>query len=226
MAIPEGGGLAAAAFMHHRVDMLTVEFNDGRGGKHGAVFFLPANEADRALQSFIQTPVAPRKIVETSCQNAPINANSVLVSSPDWDQAEVPAAYKTLVYEHVIDRLRRTKKVGHVYRDGQEHGQAGCPQYTLHISITAFKQGSQVKRAFMGPAGMFAGATQMVFDMTLNDTAGKVNHREQIKAAIRGESESTNVADKVAKAVAKRYSSALNEAGKSGAGKTEDTRTP
>jgi hypothetical protein len=57
MAIPNGGGLAAAAFMHHRVDMLTVEFNDSTGAYHGAVFFLPAKEADDALRSFANMPM-------------------------------------------------------------------------------------------------------------------------------------------------------------------------
>jgi len=55
MAIPDGGGVAAAAVMHHRVDMLTVEFNDSSSGYHAAVFFLPAKEADRALQNFVLT---------------------------------------------------------------------------------------------------------------------------------------------------------------------------
>ena len=101
MTIPDGGGLAAAAVMHHRVDMLTVEFNDDRGANHAAVFFLPANEADRALQNFALIPVAPRKVSETVCQNASVEPKSVLVSAPNWDQAEVPAAYRALVYEHV-----------------------------------------------------------------------------------------------------------------------------
>jgi hypothetical protein len=41
MAIPNGGGLAAAAVMHHKVNELTVEFHDARGAYHGTVFFLP-----------------------------------------------------------------------------------------------------------------------------------------------------------------------------------------
>src|SRR6266704_1993213 len=49
MAIPDGGGLAAAGVMQHRVDTLTVEFSDSKGGYHGAVFLLPANEAERAV---------------------------------------------------------------------------------------------------------------------------------------------------------------------------------
>src|ERR1700676_4422506 len=42
MAIPNGGGLAAAGVMHHKVNMLSVEFKDPRDGYHAAVFYLPA----------------------------------------------------------------------------------------------------------------------------------------------------------------------------------------
>ena len=214
--IPEGGGLVAATFMHHRVDLLTVEFSDVRGGSHGAVFLLPANEAALALQSFVQTPISPRKPSEASCRNAPIEPKSVLVSAPDWDQAAVPAAYRALVYEHVIDRLQHAKDAGHVYRDGEGNGHAACPQYIVHISIAAFKQGSQVQRAFLGPAGMFVGTTQMTFETTLTDASGKLNLQEQVKATMRGESESTDVTDKVAKTLAKHYAAAV-KSNKSGA---------
>ena len=220
MTIPDGGGLAAATVMHHRVDMLTVEFNDGRGGSHSAVFFLPANEAERALQSFALTPAPPRKVSVAFCQNAPIEPRSVLVAAPSWDQAEVPAAYRALVYEHVIDRLRGTKDVGHVYRSGEGDGHGVCPQFTIHISIAAFKEGSSVQRAYLGPVGMFVGVTQMTFNVTFTDTSGKVNVSEQIKATMRGESESTNVADHVARSLAKHYAAVLKNADKSSAVKS------
>ena len=215
MTIPDGGGLAAAAVMHHRVDMLTVEFTDPKGGDHGAVFFLPANEAERALQSFALTPVPARRSSETPCQNPQVEAGSVLVSAPNWDHAEVPAAYRALVYEHVIDRLRHTKNVGHIYRDGEVDGHDGCPQHTIRISIAKFKEGSSVKRAFLGPAGMFVGTTQMKFDVTFTDNSEKLESSEQITATMRGESESTNVADQIAKHLAKHYATALRNSGKS-----------
>jgi len=222
MTIPDGGGVAAAAVMHHRVDMLTVEFKDSRSGYHAAVFFLPANEADRALQSFALTPGPPREVSGAVCQNAPIEPKSVLVPAPNWDQADVPAAYRALVYEHLIDRIQGTKEVAHVYRDGEGDGHGACPQYIVHISIAAFKEGSSVKRAFLGPAGMFVGTTQMKFDVAFSDASGKLNTTEQITATIRGESESTSVADHVAKDVARRYAKALHNADKSNAAKTSN----
>ena len=220
MTIPDGGGLAAAAVMHHRVDMLTVEFSDPQGGDHGAVFYLPANEAERAMQSFALAPSPTRRASDAACQNPRVEPRSVLVSTPNWDHAEVPAAYRALVYEHVIDRLRHTKDIGHVYRDGEESSHDGCPQHTIRISIATFKEGSSVKRAFLGPAGMFVGTTQMKFDVTFTDASAKQESNEQIKATIRGESESTNVADHLAKNLAKHYSTTLKNAVKSNSAKT------
>ena len=67
---------------------------------------------------------------------------------------------------------------------------------------------------------MFVGTTQMKFDVAFSDASGKLNTTEQITATIRGESESTGVADHVAKDVARRYAKALQNAAKSNAVKT------
>ncbi len=213
--IPNGGGVAAAMVMHHRVDMLTVEFTDGRGGYHGAVFFLPANEATRALESFSKTPIVPREPQGNGCQDGFVRPHSLLLSAPIWDQAEVPAAYRALVYERLLDRLRQVKGIDHVYRDGENNARQGCPEYTMQLSISGFKEGNQVKRAILGPAGFFVSTTQMTFDATVTDASGKVNMREQIKATVRGETESTNVATDVAKKLAKQYSAVLRSSGES-----------
>jgi hypothetical protein len=222
MAIPNGGGLAAAGVMHHKVNELTVEFHDPRDAYHAAVFYVPGNDAARVLETYTQISVKhadtggplPPALAETpavTCQNSPGIPRSVLVAAPDWNQAEVPAAYRAFVYEHIVDRLQRTDKVGHVYRAGELDNQHACPQYTVRISIMSFKPGNQVERATMGPIGFFAGTTQMAFNVTITDASGKLDVAEQVKATVRGESESKNVADGVAKNLAKRYAAALKQ---------------
>jgi hypothetical protein len=62
---------------------------------------------------------------------------------------------------------------------------------------------------------MFVGTTQMKFDVTFTDASGKLNSSEQITATMRGESESTDVADRVAKSLAKHYAAVLKNADKS-----------
>jgi hypothetical protein len=53
-AIPDGGGLVAATFMHHKVGMLTVEFSDVHGAYHCAVFFLPAKRQAACCKPFVR----------------------------------------------------------------------------------------------------------------------------------------------------------------------------
>jgi len=213
MAIPEGGGLVAATFLHHRVDMLTVEFSDSKGAYRSAVFILPASDADGAVQAFSKMPMIPRAVESSVCQSGEVKPRTVLVSAPNWDQAKVPVAYRSLVYEHLINRLQHAKGVDQVYRDGEAAPQQGCPQYTIQLTITGFKTGSQVQRAWSGPAGMFLGTTQMVFDATITDATGKLNVHEQTKATVRGESESINVVDAVAKKLTKQFSAAQKKLG-------------
>jgi len=99
-----------------------------------------------------------------------------------------------------------------------------CPRYTVHLSITGFKEGSSVKRAMLGPVGMFVGTTQMVFDADLVDRTGLVNVQEAVKTTIRGESESTNVADHVAKSLVKKYETSVQKAEKNARKAAEQPR--
>src|SRR5579871_6062952 len=146
MAIPDNGGLAVAAVAHHRIDMLTVDFTDSLGGSHSAVFFLGANKAAQALQSFALAPKAHQAIVGSDCGISETEAGSMLIVEPDWNGAQVPAAYQGLVYEHLTDRFRKAKNVTKVYREGESISEGVCPQYAVHLSITGFKEGSSVKR--------------------------------------------------------------------------------
>jgi hypothetical protein len=204
MAVPYGGGAAFATFMHHRRDMLTVEFVDRRGGYHGTVFFLPGDEAEQALHSIAWSPATHdeerQEQQQTRCPIADVKPDSILVAKPVSDKTDFPAAYRVLLYEHIIDRLSKDSDV-EVYRDGRE----SCSHYTMHMSITAFKPGSQVERAFMGPMGFFVGVTQIALDLEVRDAKGAVVIREQIKTTQRGESESMNVIKKLAHQVVKKW---------------------
>ena len=217
MMIPNGGGLAAAGVMHHKVNELTIEFRDSRGSYHGAVFLLPGRDATHILESYTQAASPAKDDLSKglpepdglACNGNVNAARSVIVAAPTWSRADVPAAYRALVYEHIVDRMQRVAGVGHVYRAGEGASQATCACYKVTISVVSFRPGSQVERATMGPIGFFAGTTQMAFSANIVDASGKLNVTNQIKATIRGEAESKNVADGVAKKLAKYYASSI-----------------
>jgi len=204
MAVPYGGGAAFATFMHHQRDTLTVEFVDNTGSYHGAVFYLPGNEAEQALRSITPSPIARHDVSSAPCSIARVDPNSILVKQPTSGQIDFPVAYRVLVYEHILERLHQVPGTA-VHRDGVTDGRENCSQYTMRLSTTAFKPGSQVKRASMGPVGFFVGVTQITLNLEITDEKGTMVVRDQIKATQRGESESMNVIDKIAQQVVKKW---------------------
>lgn len=205
LAMQNGTGQLAALFLHHRVDMLTVEFRDARGGFHAAVFYLPAKEAAPALAAFSQQPFTALADAKNVCPGNPVEPRSVLVEAPNWDLTQVPAAYRALVYEHLIHRLDNAKNMGRVYRDGDMGLASTCPQYTIKMAVETFKQGNQVARATLGPAGMLTSPTQLKLAVHFIDASAYSDTQEQIKAAVRTDSESSSVADAAAKNLTKHF---------------------
>lgn len=213
MAMPDGAGLLAATMTHHRVGMMTIEFVDNRGGMHSAVFYLPPAEADAALGVFGKGTFASRRPTEPTCGSNSVDPKSVLVKLPDMRKAEVPDAYQALLYEHAIDRLQKVVGVNKVYRYGEIRPGSPCPQYTIKLAMEAFRRGNQVVRASTGPIGMLAGATQMTVSVSYLSSTGVPVKTEQLKASVRTESESANVADATARKLAKQFASLIKANG-------------
>ena len=183
MLIPFSGGLAVAAVTHHRVDELTVEFRDSRGGYHGAVFLLPLGEAQRALEHSGQFADFHHESPGLGCDGRVVQPGSVLVlaSSPATD---VPAAYRALVYEHLIDRLRDLHGVRVVYREGQAIDHENCSQFKVQVVIAGFQLGSQVLRASR-PTWNVPCSTELKMDVTFTDTFTGQCTEEHFKSTVR-----------------------------------------
>jgi len=208
MAIPNGGGILLATVLHHRVDMLTVEFVDEHSGYHAAVFSLDSDSAQRALGVLSASPAAPRERPANACAETRVQPGSVRILRPEWKDVEAPAAYRALIYENLVQRIGKVKGIDHVYRDGESAPAGACAAYTVALDATAFREGSQVQRASTGPIGMFLGTTQLKFDLRISP-AGGPEHVEEARATVRGETESLKVSDSVAKKAAKALERSL-----------------
>lgn len=220
MAMPNGAGLLAATMMHHRVGMMTIEFMDHRGGMHSAVFYLSPAEAELGLGVFGKGAFAPRPPAESACDLDSVEPGSVLVEQPDMKKAEVPDAYQALLYEHVIARLQKVVGVSRVYRYGEIRAGCPCAQTRIKLVIDAYRKGNQVIRASTGPIGMLAGATEMMFSVSYLGSSGALVKTERLKATVRTESESANVADAIARKLAKRYAALMKAIGNPAAPKS------
>lgn len=203
--IPNGGGILLAAFTHHRIGMLAIEYRTEDGSHHAGVFLLQEEEAHKALASLPQHATPAQTTVAESCEAGAMDSQAVLVFEPDWNTSVIPMPYRALFYENLIDRLEKQKNLHHVYRYGQHVSQEGCPRYSIRLAASNFHAGNQVQRVVMGPAGMFVGATKISMNATVRDEVTHQEINEPIKTAIRGQSECYGVAAQEAKKIAGKF---------------------
>ncbi len=204
-ALPFGGGAILATVTQAQVDLLTVEFRDEHGSYHGAVFILPQTEAVHFQEKY--GSLAPEKRVErpkSPCVWDRERPSSIKVATIDSTELPVPEEYKVLVYEQLIRRLQEKSGYETIYREGDTSAAAACPERVIQVKLTAFNKGNAVLRASTGPVGVFVGVTSLqVAHLELSDPMGKKLTDEDLKASERGDSDSLDVADEIAKSVAR-----------------------
>jgi hypothetical protein len=203
MALPFGGGAALAAVTQAQVDLLTIKFRDDHDAYHGAVFILPRGEAVRFQQMFgpvtshtskaYQPPACAPNKSSSSLQVAPI----VVAGVP------VPEEYQVLLYEQLVRRLKESSSDAAILRDGDRSPAAECPNLVVRLKLQTFKKGDAVLRATTGPIGTFVGVTSLGVHLELQDSAGRKLVDKELKASERGDSDSLDIADVIAKSVTK-----------------------
>ncbi|WP_158790312.1 hypothetical protein [Granulicella sp. L60] len=209
MFIPYGGGLIASAIYNGEIGLFTIEFRDNDGGYHGMVFRMPVKDASLGLSqltSLIQTPAdASSHLPEPSCSSE-LTAGKTLIVDPITSDIKpgdpaLPAEYRALVYEHLVQTLETKADLEHVYRYGSR--EQHCANYTLDVTIRGFKKGNNVVRASAAYLGAFIGTTQLTYHLRITDRSGQVVIEQDLKKTVRGERESLDVTNQIAKATAK-----------------------
>jgi hypothetical protein len=202
--IPFGGGAAVATVSNKEVSLLTIQFRDDHDALHGAVFLLPKNEAVAAQQQLGSIDARLRvEQPKPSCPNGSTTQAKAMTIAPIATLGEVvPEEYKVLLYEQLLLRLREKDTFLSIYRDGDNSPAAACPRYNLTLTIAAFRKGNEALRASTGPVGFFLGATSMTFHAVVQDKYGQKLLDRNFKVSKRGDSESLNIADKIAQSLA------------------------
>ena len=202
--IPFGGGAAVATVTNKQISLLTIQFRDDHDALHGAVFQLPKNEAVAAQQQ-LGAPDAPAQTAQPmpSCPDVSATHGKAMVLAPIATLGEVvPDEYRVLLYEQLLLRLREKDTFLSIYRDGDNSAAAVCPRYNFTLTVGAFKKGNEALRASTGPVGFFLGATSMTFHAVVQDKNGQKLLDKNLKVYKRGDSESLNIADKIAQSLA------------------------
>ncbi|WP_213806637.1 hypothetical protein [Granulicella sp. dw_53] len=214
--IPYGGGAALGAASQHSVDLLTIEYRDPHDGYHGTVFVLPTKQALALQQRMLAQIQPPATVTPQVCPAGAAAPNSVLLAPIVVEGVDLPAEYRVLLYEHLLTALRQSRPADTFFRDGDVSAGPGCAALTLHLSTDDFKKGNQAVRASTGPLGLFLGTTSLSFRLKLDAPDGKLILEAKLKKSKRGDSDSLNLAQSIAKDISKRIDKALKKSKASG----------
>jgi hypothetical protein len=196
-----GFGAAVGAVTNKKIDLLTIEYRDMNGGIHGAVFEIPKTQALIA-QHQLSTFVTPSQAVEMQPCVEGTPSDAILVAPVRFTDVEVPAEYRILLYEQLVEQIKKADGTGTVYRVGDIS--VPCTAKTLQLSVTAFKKGNEAVRSSTGPVGFFVGGTSVNFHVSLTDKMGTVFFEQSMKESKRGDGDSLSVTHDLAKSLSKR----------------------
>ncbi|WP_222829227.1 hypothetical protein [Terriglobus saanensis] len=205
MLIPFGGGAVLAAVAQGQVDLLTVEFRDVHDAYHGAVFLLPKSEALAAAKVF-GLPLAQGSAEEEgqACGDVPTAPASMKLASIAVEGQPIPAEYRVLLYEQMIRGIHADARFGQIFRDGDRSPAAHCPEFQLKLTLTTFTKGNAALRSTAGPLGLFWGVTSLKVHVQLVDRSGAVIFNRDFKESERGDTDTLDIANKIAKSVTKK----------------------
>lgn len=212
--IPYGGGMALAALTSRRVDLLTIEYLDSSDGYHGVVFVVPSQKASAMHSQLLArlTPQAPHSASVCSGTEV-LPQRSVLVTPIALSGIDLPAEYRVLLYEQLLKQLKAKRPNDIFVRTGDLAEGPSRTIWVLQVTVKGFKKGNRTVRTTTGPLGLFLGTTSLSVDVRLRDSRNSNVFETQIKKSKRIDSDSLEIANVVAKSIAKRLSQVLQKAG-------------
>lgn len=204
-----GGNMVLGLAMQEKVDVLSIEYHDESGGLHGAVFVLPKGKAP-ALEEHLSYQIQPHSLQDApACSANAVKQDSIQLDPIEASGIEVPSEYRLLLYERLLTNLQKQMPTYKFYRAGDIAAGPGCMAHSLHITLTGFKKGNNSLRASTGPIGMFAGLTSLSYKFELKNTSGAVVLDKTLKQSQRGDKESLNLTQSIAKNIAKRINKGI-----------------
>jgi hypothetical protein len=170
MAAPYGGGRFLSLF-RKKIDTLTIQYRDGDGGLHGAIFTMPIGTSDVIKKELVAqgahtvdpgaVPASSRdsagqkeKLAQSQDQKASkIKASAIQVEMIHSDEIKLPAEFQIALYENLIDQIEKQGTFQHVYRDGDHNATTVADLVVLHGTVRGFKAGSERTRQVTTVAG-------------------------------------------------------------------------
>jgi hypothetical protein len=136
-----------------------------------------------------QTPATPK-----------LHASAIQIELVEVGDVSIPAEFRYAIYERLIEQVRDSRKFDKVFRSGDKAAASVPDLVTLHTSVEAFTEGSQMKREL---APVVVGSTKVDVTTQVTDKAGKTILTEKVAGKVRIFGENLGATNDLAKRITK-----------------------
>jgi len=187
-AVPFGGGRVVSLFSHKKYDSLTIEYVDGNGGFHGAIFRVPKGAGQIFKDNFIAHgahvgTAGDRAFLQNTGEESPsaVQQWSVLVSKVDPGATTLDPCFADAIYEDLVKELSKSKQFKNVFRSGDRNATTGSGVLILKTLATKYSPGSETRRAVT----TVTGATKLNIQIQLLTDDGRVVLERNVQGNVR-----------------------------------------
>ena len=159
-AVPFGGGRVVSLFSHKKYDSLTIEYLDGNGGFHGAIFRLDKGKAEAFKNELLEhgartAQSEDRVYAQSAPEDSPQTAQqwSVQVDRIDPGATTLDPSFSDAIYENLVRELSKSKQFKQVFRSGDRNANGVSGLLVLKTLVEKYSPGSETKRAVTTVAG-------------------------------------------------------------------------
>lgn len=153
-----------------------------------------------ALGVFLTLVSAASVPAQTPAATPKLHASAIQIELVDVGDVSIPAEFRYAIYERLIEQVRDSRKFEKVFRSGDKAA-AGVPDLvTLHTSVEAFEEGSQMKRE-LAPVAM--GSTKVDVTTQVTDKDGKKLLDQKVAGKVRIFGENLGATNDLAKRITK-----------------------
>jgi hypothetical protein len=132
-----------------------------------------------------------------------LSASAIRIELVDVGDVSIPAEFRYAIYERLIERVRESGKFQKVFRSGDSAANDIPDLVTLHTSVEAFKEGSQMKRELVP---VVTGATTVDVTAKVTSRDGKTVLDQKVAGKVRIFGENLRATDDLANRVSKLLS--------------------
>jgi hypothetical protein len=204
-ALPYSGGRVVSLFSHKKYDSLTIEYLDGNGGFHGAIFRLGKGQGE----GFKDTLIAHGAHSSRSEDQAPAQNTtqeflagqkwSVQVDRVDPGATAVDPCFSDAIYENLLRQLSKSKRFKDVLRTGDRNANDVSGVLVLKTIVEKYSPGSETRRAVT----TVTGATRLRVHIQLVTRNGRVVLDRTVGGDVRFIGDNLKATSKVANNTAK-----------------------